>query len=758
MFEKKRLQSLNDYFLEPGSRKEQGVFFYRITGYNQGIHDFIRKYYDAARTSGVVIEGRIPNPEEKHLTYYEEIMGMDFSMSVGFISASLKKWLPRMRDYQREQVSLAIYDTLDKMRRTGKNENILKNTYIKFMCWLYYKFERVVNQLGQQHIPKILYEGEIGNYELKLMAVLSRAGCDIVLLQYHGDASYLKLDKESEVSFEWKEKSLVPFPETFNLRRLREEAKKEQDQERLYGKLPRVLNCTNAWIEGKGLSDIKTGTNARGKDPNLFYNCFYRINGVEDKLTYLNELYQFQLELKNTGRKVVIAEQSIPRPTMEEINGVARKNYSEKGQMLADLAASNLSYSGNLELQRIMRKAFLDVMLEEAELFGMNLNKLTNKAVYLICWLKRYQPGLFCNWNMPDIGCFIYLGGCKSENESMFLRCLAKLPVDVLILNPNLNTKCCLEDKMLYEMNFPESMAVENFPKDNSGLRMGTAAYHAERELDTIMYQDSGIYRNHQYQKANSVTLQTMYEEIAILWDQELKYRPNFSTIEGVVNVPVIFAKISGVKTGILEYWSEIKRLIADDTVVVRQIPYLSSTERNPVKPYVTEFLKNGKLQRGKIKNHSSYQYGFLREEIQEHILDKLQLLIDQRIIKGTFENGMEYTVAAVVLNLKNEILRMMQRFDFTKKNPKFIYINTTEEWMTLEDSILTSFLNLAGFDVLFFIPTGYQNIEKFFNGKPMEEHQIGEYMYDLQVPDFGRVLKKDSRQSWRDKIFKRGS
>ena len=62
MFGQKRIQNLNDYFLEPGSRKEQGVFFYRITGYNQEIHDFIRRYYEAAKRTGVVIEGRIPNP------------------------------------------------------------------------------------------------------------------------------------------------------------------------------------------------------------------------------------------------------------------------------------------------------------------------------------------------------------------------------------------------------------------------------------------------------------------------------------------------------------------------------------------------------------------------------------------------------------------------------------------------------------------------------------------------------------------------
>ena len=96
-----------------------------------------------------------------------------------------------MTDSQRENVSGAIYDTLMGLRQAGKNDNMLKNAYIKFMCWLYYKFERIVNRLGEEKLPKILYEGNISNYELLLMNVLSIAGCDIVLLQYGGNAEYL---------------------------------------------------------------------------------------------------------------------------------------------------------------------------------------------------------------------------------------------------------------------------------------------------------------------------------------------------------------------------------------------------------------------------------------------------------------------------------------------------------------------------------------------------------------------------------------
>ncbi|GFI23199.1 hypothetical protein IMSAGC011_01984 [Lachnospiraceae bacterium] len=756
MFAHIKINNLNDFFIERDSRPNKGVYFYRINGYTEAVGQFIQKYYEAARLSGVVIEGRILNPDEKNLAYYEEIMGMAFRLSLDFIVQSLKKWLPRMNDYQRGNVARSLYDTLDSLRKSGKNDNMLKNAYIKFMCWLYYKFERIVNMLGENKIPKILYEGEISSYELMLVTVLSNAGCDVVLLQYQGDAKYQSLDANYCVSYSLELPGMKQFPQNFNLKWMRTQMQNALNNERIYGVRPQILNCTNAWIAGNGLEDFKKAPAQRGTDPKFFYNCYCRISGVEDKQTYANELYQFQLALENSKRHVVIIDGSIPKPDTEEIAAVKRRSYTRQDEMLMDLS-TNIQYTSNIELQRVMVKAFLDGMLEEAKEPDTNLSRLTNKAVYLLCWIRRYQKLLFSNWKMPEVSCFIHMGPCRDESEAMFLQFLARIPVDVLVLVPDLSAKCCLEDSLLYEVHFAESLSMNRYPRQSADLQVGTVAYHAERELDELMYQDTGIYRNHQYTKAISITLQTMYEEIQILWKEELRYRPNFSTENGVVTLPVIFAKISGVKDGLVQkYWSAVKALMTEDTFVVKNVPYIDSTAPNPMKMYATEFYRNGRLQKKKIREHPNYPYSFLREEIQEHILEKLQLLIESKVIKGTFENGTEYTIVATILNMPKEIVRLIQKFDFTKKNPKLIYFNTGEKIISIEDSILAAFLNLAGFDVIFFVPTGYQNIEKYFNRKLMEEHQIGDYVYDLQVPNMA-LISSSTRPSWRDKLFRRG-
>ena len=140
----------------------------------------------------------------------------------------------------------------------------------------------------------------------------------------------------------------------------------------------------------------------------------------------------------------------------------------------------------------------------------------------------------------------------------------------------------------------------------------------------------------------------------------------------------------------------------------------------------------------------------------EEYIFDKIETLINRRLIKGTFENGTEYTIISSLLNIDQKLIRKIQNFDFTKKNPKLIYINTGESIISFEEAVVIAFLSLIGFDVVFFIPTGYQNIEEYYTQQIIEEHQIGEYVYDLQIPDFSHISNV-SRQPWHKKLFRRG-
>lgn len=754
MFQLGRIEKLHDYFSACSRRREQAVFFYRVAGYSGEVAAFLTQYDQAARTNGVVIEGRIPNPDPKQLDYLAEMMGSDFQLDAGFLTQKLTRWLPRLTGAQREAVVTAMTATLQDLQAHGKNENMLRNAYIKYMCWLYYKFERILGRLGGDELPKILHDGTVSSYELQLLVILARAGADIVLLERAGDAGYLRCDPTSQYAQLYQAPGLTSFPADFSLRQLREQGRQQAERQKLYGAPAGIAPCTNAWMKAPDVKEILTAVRARGDDPKLFYNAFVVQYGVEDKLLFPSDMVAFYQQLKREGRKVCLENGRLPPPTPEEIAAVRRRNHQTAEQLAADLAA-NLQYPNNQQLQTLMRQAFLDVVLEEDKTVGGNLNRLLNKAVYLVAWMKRYQKDLFQNWQAPEVGVFILFGACSGDNEALFLRLLAKLPVDVLVLLPDLNAPCVLKDPALLDLHKEHSLPMTDFPVEPSQMRVRTAAYQAEREMDSILYQNTGLYRARQHQKAEAVTLQTMYEEIGLLWDQELKYRPGFAAEGDTVTVPVLLEKICGIKDGpILPYWLEIKKLVTPETTLVTKLPWQTGLEANPMKPYATQFLRQGRLQREKIKQHKDYLYGILRPEIQDYLLDKLQVLLDEKLIAGTYQNGTEYTIVSTILGLPKDLLRRIQNFDFTKKNPKLIISSTTEETLSLEDSILVAFLNLVGFDILFFVPTGYQSIEKYFQKPFANEHQLGPYRYDLQVPDF-RTLHEGGKSSIR-KLFGR--
>ena len=109
MFQQAGTAQLNDYFRPLSERGGSRVFFCRIAGYGETVAAFLRRYYEAARRSGVIIDGRIPNPTPDNLSYFNEMMGSGFQMDRDFLSQRLKKWLPRMTDGQRDAVVTAMY-------------------------------------------------------------------------------------------------------------------------------------------------------------------------------------------------------------------------------------------------------------------------------------------------------------------------------------------------------------------------------------------------------------------------------------------------------------------------------------------------------------------------------------------------------------------------------------------------------------------------------------------------------------------------
>lgn len=777
------LQTLNDFFLPCMQRSSSGIYFCRLTVYNPEVAVFLPKFFQEACTSGAYIHEKISNPTEQQLSHYEEILGTDFEMERAFVSSKMQKWFASLSDAQQTALSDAVFTVLTQMQHTGKTGNMLKNAFIKFMCWLYYDFERVLQRLGADLPPKILYFGEISSYELKVLQILAAAGCDVLLTEPNGDRHYQTIDPSGQIT------QLIPlqgtpFPADFSLQSkpvsLEHPTRKTHhvqfssaavnpsdsapspavatETASLLGELPRLVR-PNCWaMTDNPIMDIQKTGSIRNTDARYYDTVFIRLRGAEQVDTYASSLYKCRTKIESSGRGFCLLEGEIPLPTPTEVQRIHRQNETNAETMLQHLLQT-ISYPPLPILEKYLRHGFYAIMQEYMHL---PLQKLMNKAVILLCWIARYLPQLFDGHTIDSLPVLLHLGGLKTDNEADFIRIVSRTPVDILLLCPDLQENCILLDPLLYEKTEPNSLSLHHFPTSVEGMQFGTAAFHAENDLTETLYQDSGLYRNQQFKKAMPICLQTTYEEIAILWNTEAKYRPNFEVLEDRVVLPVLFSKVCGVPENQLSaYWRGISHLQNPYTFVLRQLPFLTPNYPNTMKNIAANFLVGGKLQIQRIKSHPAYPYAMIREEMQDYMLDKLQKLIDRRLIAGTFTNGMEYTITAVALNLPKAIVRLIQNFDFTQMNPKLVVIYTTENLCTVDDSILLAYLHLLGFDIALFVPTGYQCVERYYTQPLMTEHQIGGYRYDLPVPDLKTIQKNTQKseepQSFAQRFFRRG-
>ena len=744
-----KIKGLEDFFKRQSERKPKGVYFYRINSYDETILEFIRKYYDLAKREGAIIDKNIENPTADNIAYFNEIIGDKYVHGPGFMAEALKKWLPRIKDYQRASIADGIYDTLEVLRRQGKNIDILKNNFIRIMCWLYYNFYNIMERLGNDDVPKIIFWGNVNFSELSTLKILSNAGADIILVQPGGDSKYMTIDPKSEYSIDLGMGS-ESFPAGFDLQWLLKQHEEDKSKRLLYSNKANAKANTNTWLSGDLFEDLKN--TRRGENTSFFYNMFARINGCDNRNTYVNNLYLLYQDLKKANRSIRVINNKITNPSVDEISKIKRGNYANENQLIMDLK-KNINLKSNTFID-VARDAFVDTMIETGKLMNMDLNKMMNKGIYILCWFQRYIPDLLGNTDIHSPApILIYFGNVETDTESLFLNMAAKLPIDVIIFNPEKKGDK-LTGERLYEVHFEETLKVNEYPTDGNNLSMGTMAYNAERDLDTMMYSDTGMYRDMQFSKANIIKLSTTYEEINIYWKQEARFRPNFSTVDDIVNIPVMFAKISGVANSDTNtYFQNIKDLLTDTTLIYKNE---NIYDRNcTVAAGVPSFFKNGRLDREGIKHSQIYKYDYLRAETQDYILDKLSELLRRKTIAGTGQNGTEYKIITIVLDLPKEILRFIQSFDFTKCPPKLIIVNTTETVISLEDSIIVAFLNLIGFDIVFFIPTGYDNVNKYFNNQIMEEHIIGNYLYDIAIPDFNRLRSvKEKKKSFFSRLF----
>lgn len=149
MYQRLNATGPESLFLPMSRRKPgPGIYFVRIIRYDQKVKELIWRCHEQAAMRGVILDGDLPKPDDRQISYTKEQLGDAFIPNEAFIMQALAKWMPRMREDQRDHCAQSMADHLRELQRSGKPDTVLKNIYVKLMCWLYYRFDRLVPFLG----------------------------------------------------------------------------------------------------------------------------------------------------------------------------------------------------------------------------------------------------------------------------------------------------------------------------------------------------------------------------------------------------------------------------------------------------------------------------------------------------------------------------------------------------------------------------------------------------------------------------------
>ncbi|MGN1105227.1 MAG: YceG family protein, partial [Huintestinicola sp.] len=157
-----------------------GGHFLRINKYGPDTEELLLRFFTLAVRRGAFLEKGMANPTAGDIAYFESSCASDFKLDREFIKAAARKCCNASEDAIRAMAD-CFFECLSRLKSEGKNDSILKNTFIKFMCWLRRDIARALAPSREKYAPKILCKGGISRHEMMMLSAAARAGCDVLI-------------------------------------------------------------------------------------------------------------------------------------------------------------------------------------------------------------------------------------------------------------------------------------------------------------------------------------------------------------------------------------------------------------------------------------------------------------------------------------------------------------------------------------------------------------------------------------------------
>ncbi|MGL5917514.1 MAG: YceG family protein, partial [Culicoidibacterales bacterium] len=440
---------------------------------------------------------------------------------------------------------------------------------------------------------------------------------------------------------------------------------------------------------------------------NQYQTCepyFQRIVGIDDEGLYQDLLYTLQENLKEHQKISIFFEGMIP----------IQAEFALIENVKAELATMDVSQLSRQDITIFptpeTNHQFL-VALEQVVQLALQQEQFFSEFVRndfiakLIVWAYSYfAPIDFTDHYLPK--CIYY--GAISKHEIYFLLLIFKMGVDVLYINPLKEELFAQVDtqnwsQLQQEMGVaPIETFADKAKRGKLVTNFETTTKVIQNEIHDAFFDQTGMYKPWQFREGytQSLTLESILEDVYVYWDQEARMRQNFKTIGQTVYVPCFFYKIDGVYEDRLKYKRLLDCCINAANTLFYTTGTFMSTEIILDEMYQIMFcqLSDGTFDPIEIKKLPFYRLGKYNEAVQDFILKKYNEFIqNEQLFQVPLTNEQKMQHLYLVLMMDEQLVRAIDNFDFTRTIPKIVIYLEQETGIPDELVRLLAYFNLIG-------------------------------------------------------------
>lgn len=476
-----------------------------------------------------------------------------------------------------------------------------------------------------------------------------------------------------------------------------------------------------------------------------------KIIGFNDEVHYNYLLKQIQKKVQTTNN-IRLYYQGFPMPS--DIRAIQVVQGSVEGMNLNQLNQENISLVSNPAINKKVKDAILTILqprlLQPFKSQNIKMNFFTKQIVWLYEFLNK-------NYKESENKILIYYG-TVTEDDLYQLQMLYMLGFRILYINSFQDVNIGVGETIQLENIAPMKSFIERINqavsilpeesitnKENTENKITTWAGEAKEELYNNLYDENSIIRPWQFKKYTtlSINFNAVLEDIQTYWKEDAKLRPEFKVQDNKVIIPNFMTKINGCYSDLGKYYELIEDLRNTDLNLFLNSTTFLSTNYLSEEMYSLGFIFRSQdkfIDIEKLKKHELYRLKNINQDVQNFIIKKLNEFIEKNP-----EIELKYIVEliATVITMDEKFLQLIENFDYPFKVPKIIFYLYNRDTFDMRTGNFIQYLNLIGFDILFFSPIGSESIEEYMYHGTLNTIYLEEMKFDLTYEELEKHKKR---------------